>query len=211
MSTTYDVALSFAGEDRSIAREIAESLTIEGISVFFDEAASAELWGRDLFQYLQRVYTDSKLCIVLISRSYNERQWTHSEFRNLLAHSMHRPSFSILPLHIGDAPVPKELASLAYVEWSSISPRQLAQMVKARLASLPDPEPRDKRENYHVIKRESGWSVKRGSASRAASVHKTKEQAIKTAREHAHRNKPAIVVIHSEDGSIESQETISEE
>ena len=45
MSTKYDVALSFAGEDRSIAREIAESLKKENISVFFDEDRTR---GRDV-------------------------------------------------------------------------------------------------------------------------------------------------------------------
>lgn len=211
MSTKYDVALSFAGEDRSIAREIAESLKKENIKVFFDEYSSAELWGRNLYDYLEKVYTDSKLCIVLFSKNYSERQWTHNELRNLIAHSISRPSFSILPIHIGDAPVPRDLASVAYVQWDSVSSQELRQMVKERLASLAPPKPGTRQENFHVIKRETGWSVKREGASRATSVHKTREEAITNARKLARRSKQSVVVVHSEDGSIESQEQVSKE
>ncbi len=104
MSTTYDVAISFAREDRSVAREIAKLLRNEGISVFFDEHASAELWGRDLYEHLRKMYKESRLCIVLISKNYSKSSWTHSELRNLLAHAMRRPSFSILPIHLSDEP-----------------------------------------------------------------------------------------------------------
>lgn len=211
MSTKYDVALSFAGEDRAIAREIAESLKKENIKVFFDEYSSAELWGRSLYDYLEKVYTDSKLCIVLFSKNYSERQWTHNELRNLIAHSRSRPSFSILPIHIGDAPVPRDLASVAYVQWDSVSSQQLTQMVKERLASLAPPRPETRQENFHVIKRETGWSVKREGATRAASVHKTLEEAVTNARKLARRSKQSVVVVHSEDGTIESQEQVSKE
>ncbi len=207
----YDVALSFTGEDRSIAREIAESLMKENISVFFDEDSSAELWGRNLFDYLEKVYTESKLCIVLLSKSYIERQWTQNELRNLIAHSLSRPSFSILLLHIGDAPIPRDLANVGYVQWDSVSSQELAQMVKERLASLAPPKPETQQENFHVIKRETGWSVKREGTSRAASVHRTQEEAITNARKLAKRSKQSVIVVHSEDGSIESQEQVSKE
>jgi uncharacterized protein YdaT len=84
-------------------------------------------------------------------------------------------------------------------------------MVKERLASLAPPKPETRQENFHVIKRETGWSVKREGASRAASVHKTREEAITNARKLARQSKQSVVVVHSEDGSIESQEQGSKE
>jgi hypothetical protein len=211
MSTSYDVALSFANEDRSIAREIAISLKKEDISVFFNEDSSAELWGQNLFDYLEKVYTDSKLCIVILSNSYTEKQWTNNELRNLIAHSISRPSFSILPLHIGDAPIPKGLAHIGYVQLDFLSPQELTQIVKERLASLSPPKPETRQENFHVIKRETGWSVKREGTSRATSVHKTREEAINNAHKLARQSKQSLVVVHNEDGSIESQEQVSKE
>lgn len=210
MATIYDVALSFTAEDRPVAKVIANALAKNGIKVFFDENASTELWGQDLYNYLQRVYEDSKICIVLLSKAYTEKQWTHNEFINLLAHSKNRPSFSLLPINLDLKRIPKELESISYVDWDSISsPQQLAEIVKDRLVSLSPKEQPDKRKSYHVIKRESGWSVKKEGASRATSIHSTQKEAIRKALNYAKRHKPATVVVHSADGSIESQETIS--
>jgi len=211
MSTKYDVALSFAGEDRSIARQIAESLTKENLNVFFDDYSSAELWGQNLFDYLEKVYADSRLCIVLLSKSYLEGQWTQNEFRNLIAHSKKRPSFSILPLHIDDAPVPGDLANLGYVQWDSVSPQDLTRMVKERLASLAPPKTETPQEKIHVIRRETEWSVKREGTTRATSVHKTKAEAITNARKLAQQRGNSVVVVHGADGAIESQEQFSKE
>jgi len=62
---TYDVALSFAGEDRTVAREIAERLRTAGYKVFFDEYEKATLWGEDLTIKLQDVYQHlSRYCVM---------------------------------------------------------------------------------------------------------------------------------------------------
>ncbi|MGH8552558.1 MAG: DUF2188 domain-containing protein, partial [Methylococcales bacterium] len=148
----------------------------------------------------------SKLCIILYSKNYGEAQWTTNEFRNLVAHSMSGPSFSILPIHIGDAPVSKDLANVVYVQWDQVSSEELTRIIKDRLATLAPPKPETRQENFHVIKSETGWSVKREGASRAASVHKTREEAIMNARKLARRSEQSVVVVHDEDGSIESQE-----
>lgn len=48
----YDVALSFAGEDRAHAEKLAQLLKAKGIKVFYDEAEAADLWGKDLIAHL---------------------------------------------------------------------------------------------------------------------------------------------------------------
>jgi hypothetical protein len=63
----YDVALSFAGEDRSIAEALAQALRDAGIRVFYDDYERAALWGKDLYQHLQTVYRDTaRYCVVFI-------------------------------------------------------------------------------------------------------------------------------------------------
>jgi hypothetical protein len=44
----YDVALSFAGEDRQYVSDIADRLRNNGIRVFYDLYEQATLWGKDL-------------------------------------------------------------------------------------------------------------------------------------------------------------------
>src|SRR2546430_867694 len=54
----YDIAFSFAGEDRSIVEQLASKLTEERVRVFYDAYEKAALWGKDLYQHLQSVYKD---------------------------------------------------------------------------------------------------------------------------------------------------------
>jgi hypothetical protein len=51
----------------------------------------------------------------------------------------------------------------------------------------------------HVIKRDSGWAVKRQGTKRASKVYPTQEEAIKGAKKMI---KSSDVVIHKRDGSI---------
>ena len=211
MELKYDVAISFSNKDRNIARQLAETLMARGFHVFFDEFGDeSNLWGHDLYQYLTKVYEQSKLCIVIISENYSKSQWTITEFRNLLAHSQVRDSFTILPITIGKPPagLPR---NIAYVDWNATDVDQIVKMVEERLKSLPLPVKKQSPEDYHVIMRESGWSVKRGGASRATSIHKTKQEAIAAARKIASKHRSSELVIHRKDGTIASREFIKSE
>jgi hypothetical protein len=44
----FDVALSFAGEDRAYARKLEELLRVEGLRVYFDAEQQPDLWGKGL-------------------------------------------------------------------------------------------------------------------------------------------------------------------
>lgn len=53
----------------------------------------------------------------------------------------------------------------------------------------------------HIIKRDSGWAVKREGASKASKVYTTKEKAIRGTNTHSKSGHD--VIIHKRDGSIE--------
>ena len=59
MAYDYDVAFSFAAEERRYVQAVHDRLVAEGVRVFYDgaEAAAPELWGKNLYQYLTEVYT----------------------------------------------------------------------------------------------------------------------------------------------------------
>lgn len=210
MSELYDVAISYSNEDKHIARQITEALNNKGLRVFFGEYGGSELWGRNLYQYLTKIYEESRLCIVIISESYTKSPWTSSEFRNLLAHSQLRESFTIIPITVGELPT-GILSNISYVDWRTTDADHIAALVKKRLQSLPPPLKTREPANYHVIMRESGWSVKKGGASRATSVHKTQDEAIAAARRLARKHRPSELVIHRKDGTIKSREIMKSE
>jgi hypothetical protein len=53
----------------------------------------------------------------------------------------------------------------------------------------------------HIIKRESGWAVKKEGSDRASKIYITKEEAIKHASKEAKSGDELI--IHKKDGSIQ--------
>jgi hypothetical protein len=82
-TAVYDVALSFAGEDRQWAEAIATLLKERDVSVFYDRHEESSLWGKDLYEFLADVYANkARFCIILISKTYAQKRWTTHERRN---------------------------------------------------------------------------------------------------------------------------------
>jgi len=80
MEYTYEVALSFAGEDRAFADAVAKDLRDAGVKVFYDDFYAEELWGEDLAVRLRDVYhSSSQFCIMIISEHYIDKMWPSHE------------------------------------------------------------------------------------------------------------------------------------
>src|SRR6266481_2657872 len=103
----YDVALSFAGEDRAVVESIARELVECDVRVFYDEFVTHELWGKDLFQHLSAVYRDkARYCIVFVSNAYKEKVWPKHELRQAQERAFFSSSEYILPVIIEDVELP---------------------------------------------------------------------------------------------------------
>lgn len=59
----------------------------------------------------------------------------------------------------------------------------------------------DSAKRAHVIKRESGWAVKKQGSERAIKIYDTKAEAVKGAEKL--KNKGHDIIVHRQDGSIE--------
>jgi hypothetical protein len=76
----YDVAVSFAGENRPKAEQFAGLLKAQGLNVFYDEWEQANLWGRDLYEHLDEVYRKkARYCVMFLSEAYARKAWTNHE------------------------------------------------------------------------------------------------------------------------------------
>ena len=70
----FDIALSFAGEDRNYVDQVAHILKSKGISVFYDKFEEANLWGKNLYDYLSDIYRNKALyTIMFVSDNYNKK------------------------------------------------------------------------------------------------------------------------------------------
>ncbi len=130
----YDVALSFAGEQRHMAEELADILTAQGVRVFYDRAHEAELWGKDLFAYLHEVYSKlSRYCIVFVSSSYITKMWTTHERRAAQERALKERDIEyLLPVRVDETSLPGLPDTIGYVE-SSRSMHEIAQLFIRKL------------------------------------------------------------------------------
>lgn len=72
----FDYALSFAGEQRKLAREIAEQLEILDCSVFFDESFEVNYLGRTWSGELKKIFTEkSRLVVCLLDLNHKNKIW----------------------------------------------------------------------------------------------------------------------------------------
>lgn len=134
MDKKYDIAISFAGEDRAVALGIASELTSEGVSVFYDEFEKADLWGKDLYEHLITIYKEnSKYCLMLLSRSYEKKLWTSHERKAAQARAFKENSEYILPLKLDDTKVPGILETTGYIDYRSETNTSIAKLILKKL------------------------------------------------------------------------------
>lgn len=131
---TYDVVISFAGEDREVAEAIASSLVTRGLNVFYDEYEQANLWGKDLYVHLTKIYRDdSKYCLMLISENYARKQWTNHERKAAQARAFQENSEYILPLRLDDAEIEGVLGTTGYIDYRITSLEKIISMLAEKV------------------------------------------------------------------------------
>lgn len=123
----YDIALSFAGEDRAYVEKVAKHLTDRGIRVFYDTYEQVELWGKDLYIHLADVYQNkAKYCIIFISKFYEKKLWTSHEKKAAFARAFRSSSEYILPARFDDTEIMGINYTLGYIDLRVTSPEMLA-------------------------------------------------------------------------------------
>jgi tetratricopeptide (TPR) repeat protein len=130
----YEVALSFAGEDRGYADQLARSLSERGVTVFYDDYERAVLWGQDLYRHLSEIYmTSAKYCVIFISQYYLSKQWTNLECRAAQARAFQEKGPYILPIKLDDTEIPGILPTVGYMSWEKDGLNLIIETLLARL------------------------------------------------------------------------------
>jgi 5'-methylthioadenosine/S-adenosylhomocysteine nucleosidase len=113
----YDVALSFAGEDRAHAEALANDLKKRGIRVFYDEYEQATIWGKDLYVHLHDVYNRrAQYCVIFASKRYAEKLWTSHERQAAQERAFEEKGREyILPVRIDSTPIPGLPKTIGYL------------------------------------------------------------------------------------------------
>ena len=136
----YDVVLSFAGEDRAVADELAVLLRNRHVRVFYDLYEKANLWGKDLYQHLQSVYRDkARYCIIFASESYAKKVWPRHELRQAQARAFSENSEYLLPLRLDATEIPGVNDTVGYLDMRSTTVREVAGLLLEKLGNTRYP------------------------------------------------------------------------
>jgi hypothetical protein len=135
----YDVALSFAGEDREVAESLVAELRELGHAVFYDLSEQHEIVANDVEDYLRPIYeSGSRFVVVLLGPQYGVRRWT------LFEASSYRPRIDrghVIPVRSTGVPAEmfdrmRDIGSLVYNPKFNLWPqaKHIAAVISRRLA-----------------------------------------------------------------------------
>lgn len=150
MNYRYEVALSFAGENRLFADAVAKGLRKAGVNVFYDDFYAEELWGEDLAVKLREVYhSSSQFCIMIISKHYVDKMWPSHERQQAIERMIReRGKAYVLPVRLDgfDGEVPGLSGTISYLAVRSSDHQKIVDAFLRKIGrkgtSKPRPESR---------------------------------------------------------------------
>jgi hypothetical protein len=131
----YDVAISFAGEQRDVAETLATDLKAAGLRVFIDSDFSHDLLGKDLAVTLQTVYAHhARHCVVLVSKEYVTKMWPNHERQAAVERRMRElGSDYVLPIKVDDIDLPGVPGTVSHLSLRSMDIRRAAAIIVRKL------------------------------------------------------------------------------
>jgi hypothetical protein len=133
----YEVALSFAGEDRRYVSSVARTLREKRVRLFYDEYENVTLWGKDLYVHLDEIYRKrARYCVVFLSSHYREKVWTNHERISAQARAFEEHSEYLLPVKLDDTEIPGIRPTIGYIK--KLPPKQLADIIYQKINGFID-------------------------------------------------------------------------
>src|SRR5437660_1742383 len=103
----FDVAVSYADEDRPYVERVVRELQRLGARVYDRDGRDVELWGKDRVTEFADVFQHrSRAVVIFVSRHYVNGVWSRHELRSALANAIRVPHVYVLPARFDDSPVP---------------------------------------------------------------------------------------------------------
>jgi hypothetical protein len=130
----FDVAVSFASEDREFVGEIVRQITAANVRVFCDSDFPAGIRGEELPGHLDQVYRgETSHVAIFASKFYAEKMWTRYERRAVITGAQESTGIRILTVRLDDTALPGLRPATGYLDarWTG-----LAGVVEAILAEL---------------------------------------------------------------------------
>jgi hypothetical protein len=118
----YDFAISFAGENRDLAKSIADQLETLDTTVFFDEYFETNFLGKAWSKEFKRIFAEaSRLVICLLDSNHLNKIWPTFE-RECFQPRVEEEA--VIPVYLDDASfpgIPKDIVGIIF-RWDSNDP-----------------------------------------------------------------------------------------
>lgn len=115
----FEIAISFAGENRQLAKYIADQLVSIDVSVFLDEHYEANYLGKAWSKEFERIFVeDSNFVLCLLDTNHKDKIWPTFErdcFRKRI------PNAEVIPVYLDDTVfvgIPEDIVGIKF-KWDS--------------------------------------------------------------------------------------------
>ncbi len=135
-ASTYDIAVSFAAEQRDYVDQFVEACKARGISVFYDRDLTNEWREKDFIHELGKVNGKTvRYFMPFISNEYLTQPISRDGLRAAMRAAFNQGDGHVLPVLLGRVEVPTDLLSpaIAYVNAEDYTPEQLADVTAQRI------------------------------------------------------------------------------
>jgi hypothetical protein len=133
----FDIAVSFAGEDREVVQQYCDILSSNRLKVFYDKYERIGLWGANLYDKLDEVYrTKALFCVIFISKHYAAKVWTNHERKSAQARALQENREYVLPVRLDDTEIPGIPQTIGYIDLRETSVEKLAEMTVQKVRQL---------------------------------------------------------------------------
>ncbi len=130
----YDIALSFAGENRDYVEEVAKTLKVYGVRVFYDKFEEHTLWGKNLIDYLQEIYKNkAKYTVMFISEHYAKKAWTTHERKSMQERAYRESEEYILPARFDNTEIPGLYSTVSYIDLNFKTPYEFTKVILQKI------------------------------------------------------------------------------
>ena len=122
------IFISYSYDDQSFVDWLVERLAKEDISVWYDKNEINV--GDTLTKKIDEGIKSSSFVIIILSKSGIKSKWVNYELNTALVYSAQKQGVRILPIIIDDTPVPFDLSSLKYADFTKNKDLALQELIQ---------------------------------------------------------------------------------
>jgi hypothetical protein len=134
----YDLAVSFAGEQRDYVAQTVTACKGLGLRVFYDKDKNNDWWGNSFIRDQRAVYSSrTRYFVPFISAEYLSKPIPMDEFSSAMMTAVKQGDGYILPVLMDDVEVPADLLHphIGYLRSRDYTPQQLAEQLQQRVGT----------------------------------------------------------------------------